>query len=108
ALDALDRALQQNPSDLTVRAELYFSKGNQLREMNQLDRAFESYKLAVELKPDQSQAWMNMGGIQHIKGDYAAARMYYQRALLLSPGSKLLKENLAKLDRLERRLTGGA
>ncbi|XP_047194503.1 protein O-mannosyl-transferase TMTC1 isoform X3 [Hippoglossus stenolepis] len=79
ALDALDRALQQNPSDLTVRAELYFSKGNQLREMNQLDRAFE--------------------------GDYAAARMYYQRALLLNPGSKLLKENLAKLDRLERKLT---
>ncbi|XP_036978007.1 protein O-mannosyl-transferase TMTC1 isoform X1 [Acanthopagrus latus] len=108
ALNALDRALQQNPSDLTVRAELYFSKGNQLREMNQLDRAFESYKLAVELKPDQSQAWMNMGGIQHIKGDYAAARMYYQRALLLSPGSKLLKENLAKLDRLEKRLTAGA
>uniref|UniRef100_A0AAQ5XFV2 dolichyl-phosphate-mannose--protein mannosyltransferase n=1 Tax=Amphiprion ocellaris TaxID=80972 RepID=A0AAQ5XFV2_AMPOC len=108
ALEALDRALQQNPQDLTMRAELYFSKGNQLREMNQLDRAFESYKLAVELKPDQSQAWMNMGGIQHIKGDYAAARMYYQRALLLSPGSKLLKENLAKLDRLERRLTAGA
>lgn len=108
ALDALDKALQQNPSDLTVRAELHFSKGNQLREMNQLDQAFQSYKLAVELKPDQSQAWMNMGGIQHIKGDYAAARMYYERALLLSPGSKLLKENLAKLDRLERRLTGGA
>lgn len=41
ALGALDRALQQNPSDQTVRAELYFSKGNQLREMNQLDQAFE-------------------------------------------------------------------
>lgn len=27
----------------------------------------QSYKLAVALKPDQSQAWMNMGGIQHIK-----------------------------------------
>ncbi|XP_060931784.1 protein O-mannosyl-transferase TMTC1 [Limanda limanda] len=105
ALDALDRALQQNPSDLTVRAELYFSKGNQLREMNQLDRAFESYKLAVELKPDRSQAWMNMGGIQHIKGDYAAARIYYQRALLLNPGFKVLTENLAKLDRLERKRT---
>ncbi|KAM9327506.1 protein O-mannosyl-transferase TMTC1 isoform 2-T2 [Pholidichthys leucotaenia] len=107
ALEALDQALQQNPSDLTVRAELYFSRGNQLREMSQLDRAFESYRLAVELKPDQPQAWMNMGGIKHIKGDYAAARMYYTRALLLSPGSKLLKENLAKLDRLERRLTRG-
>lgn len=107
ALDALDKALLQSPSDSGVRAELHFSMGNQLREMNQLDRAFESYKLAVELNPDQSQAWMNMGGIQHIKGDYAAARMYYERALLLSPGSKLLKENLAKLDRLERKLHGG-
>ncbi|XP_061617506.1 protein O-mannosyl-transferase TMTC1 isoform X1 [Phyllopteryx taeniolatus] len=106
ALESLNMALQQNPNDLGVRAELYFSKGNQLREMNQLDLAFESYKLAVELKPDQSQAWMNMGGIQHIKGDYAAARMYYQRALSLNPGSKLLKENLEKLDRLERRMTG--
>ncbi|KAG5267253.1 hypothetical protein AALO_G00219680 [Alosa alosa] len=107
ALDALDKALQQNSSDAGVQAELHFSKGNQLREMNQLDRAFESYKLAVELNPDQSQAWMNMGGIQHIKGDYAAARIYYERALLLTPGSKLLKENLAKLDRLEKKLHGG-
>ncbi|KAJ8006454.1 hypothetical protein DPEC_G00107430 [Dallia pectoralis] len=105
ALDALDKALQHNPIDTSVRAELYFSKGNQLRELNQLDRAFESYKLAVELKPDQSQAWMNMGGIQHIKGDYAAARQFYQRALILTPASKLLKENLAKLERLEKRLT---
>uniref|UniRef100_A0A3B1K0Q0 dolichyl-phosphate-mannose--protein mannosyltransferase n=1 Tax=Astyanax mexicanus TaxID=7994 RepID=A0A3B1K0Q0_ASTMX len=106
ALEALDKALQQEPADPAVKAELFFSMGNQLREMNELDRAFENYKLAVALKPDQSQAWMNMGGIQHIKGDYAAARMYYQRALLLSPGSKLLKENLAKLDRLEKKLQG--
>uniref|UniRef100_A0A3P9MLB2 dolichyl-phosphate-mannose--protein mannosyltransferase n=1 Tax=Oryzias latipes TaxID=8090 RepID=A0A3P9MLB2_ORYLA len=106
ALQALDRALQQNPADLTVRAELHFSKGNQLREMQQLDEALESYKLAVELKPDQSQAWMNMGGIQHIKGDYAMARTYYQQALLLNPTSKLLKENLAKLDRLEKKTSG--
>ncbi|XP_008399435.1 transmembrane and TPR repeat-containing protein 1 isoform X2 [Poecilia reticulata] len=42
ALLALDMALQQNPSDLTVRAELHFSKGNQLREMNQLNEAFET------------------------------------------------------------------
>ncbi|KAF6722281.1 Transmembrane and TPR repeat-containing protein 1 [Oryzias melastigma] len=97
---------QQNPVDLTVRAELHFSKGNQLREMQQLDEALESYKLAVELKPDQSQAWMNMGGIQHIKGDYATARTYYQQALLLNPSSKLLKENLAKLDRLEKKTAG--
>lgn len=41
ALDALKTALQQEPSDPAVRAELHFSMGNQLREMNELDRAFQ-------------------------------------------------------------------
>ncbi|XP_041109860.1 protein O-mannosyl-transferase TMTC1-like [Polyodon spathula] len=106
ALDALEKANQVNHKDPRVKAELLFSKGNQLREMNLLDLAFESYKQAVALNPDQSQAWMNMGGIQHIKGDYVSARVYYSKALQLSPGSKLLKENLAKLDRLEKQLQG--
>lgn len=38
------------------------------------------------------------------QGSYVSARAYYERALRLVPDSKLLKENLAKLDRLERRL----
>ncbi|KAK7878894.1 hypothetical protein WMY93_030828 [Mugilogobius chulae] len=106
ALEFLDRALQQEPSDPSVRAELLFSRGNQLREMDRLQQAFESYSEAVQINPDQSQAWMNMGGIKHIKGEYAAARAFYEKALKLSPGSKLLKENLDKLDRLERRSKG--
>nr|XP_040136781.1 protein O-mannosyl-transferase TMTC1 isoform X6 [Ictidomys tridecemlineatus] len=104
ALDAIDKALQLKPKDPKVVSELYFTKGNQLREQNLLDKAFESYKAAVALNPDQAQAWMNMGGIQHIKGNYVSARAYYERALQLVPDSKLLKENLAKLDRLEKRL----
>lgn len=104
ALDAIDKALQLQPQDPKVTSELFFTKGNQLREQNLLDKAFESYKAAVELNPDQAQAWMNMGGIQHIKGDYVAARAFYDRALQLVPHSRLLQENLAKLDRLEKRL----
>ncbi|XP_022378405.1 transmembrane and TPR repeat-containing protein 1 isoform X1 [Enhydra lutris kenyoni] len=104
ALDAIDKALQLKPKDPKVVSELFFTKGNQLREQNLLDKAFESYKAAVELNPDQAQAWMNMGGIQHIKGNYVSARAYYKRALQLVPDSKLLQENLAKLDRLEKRL----
>uniref|UniRef100_A0A8C3WSZ2 dolichyl-phosphate-mannose--protein mannosyltransferase n=1 Tax=Catagonus wagneri TaxID=51154 RepID=A0A8C3WSZ2_9CETA len=103
ALDAIDKALKLKPKDPKVISELFFTKGNQLREQNLLDKAFESYKAAVELNPDQAQAWMNMGGIQHIKGDYVSARAYYERALQLVPDSKLLQENLAKLDRLEKR-----
>ncbi|XP_075796821.1 protein O-mannosyl-transferase TMTC1 isoform X3 [Pelodiscus sinensis] len=104
ALEAIDKALQLKPKDPKVISELFFTKGNQLREQNLLDKAFESYKLSVELNPDQAQAWMNMGGIEHIKGDYVTARSYYKKALQLVPNSKLLKENLAKLDRLEKRL----
>ncbi|XP_037734227.1 protein O-mannosyl-transferase TMTC1 isoform X5 [Chelonia mydas] len=104
ALEAIDKALQLKPKDPKVLSELFFTKGNQLREQNLLDKAFESYKVAVELNPDQAQAWMNMGGIEHIKGDYVNARSYYKKALQLVPNSKLLKENLAKLDRLEKRL----
>ncbi|XP_012496408.1 PREDICTED: transmembrane and TPR repeat-containing protein 1 [Propithecus coquereli] len=40
----------------------------------------------------------------HDKGNYVSARAYYEKALQLVPDSKLLKENLAKLDRLEKRL----
>ncbi|XP_032329051.1 protein O-mannosyl-transferase TMTC1 isoform X2 [Camelus ferus] len=104
ALDAIDKALKLKPKDPKVISELFFTKGNQLREQNLLDKAFESYRAAVELNPDQAQAWMNMGGIQHIKGNYVSARAYYETALQLVPDSKLLQENLAKLDRLEKRL----
>ncbi|XP_067997859.1 protein O-mannosyl-transferase TMTC1 [Melanerpes formicivorus] len=103
ALEATEKALQLKPKDPKVISELFFTKGNQLREQNLLDKAFESYKRAVELNPDQAQAWMNMGGIEHIKGSYVTARGYYEKALQLVPNSKLLKENLAKLDRLEKR-----
>ncbi|NWR46598.1 TMTC1 protein, partial [Regulus satrapa] len=103
ALEAIEKALQLKPKDPKVISELFFTKGNQLREQNLLDKAFESYKRAVELNPDQAQAWMNMGGIEHIKGSYISARDYYEKALQLVPNSKLLKENLAKLDRLEKR-----
>ncbi|KAJ7402693.1 hypothetical protein BTVI_84105 [Pitangus sulphuratus] len=67
ALEAIEKALQLKPKDPKVISELFFTKGNQLREQNLLDKAFESYKRAVELNPDQAQAWMNMGGIEHIK-----------------------------------------
>ncbi|KAM5299958.1 protein O-mannosyl-transferase TMTC1 [Ctenodactylus gundi] len=104
ALDAIDKALQLKPKDPKIVSDLFFTKGNQLREQNLLDKAFESYKAAVALNPEQAQAWMNMGGIQHIKGNYVSARTYYEKALQLVPDSRLLKENLAKLDRLEKRL----
>ncbi|KAM8971862.1 protein O-mannosyl-transferase TMTC1 [Pelodytes ibericus] len=106
ALDTIDVALKMKNTDPKIMSELYFSKGNHLRELNRLEDAFESYRLVAKLNPSQAQAWMNMGGIKHIQADYATARTFYQKALQLDPNSKLLKENLAKLQRLENRLRG--
>jgi len=41
ALGAIEKALQLKPKDPKVLSELFFTKGNQLREQNLLDKAFE-------------------------------------------------------------------
>ncbi|XP_040201479.1 protein O-mannosyl-transferase TMTC1 [Rana temporaria] len=106
ALEMIDIALQMKSEDPKIISDLHFTKGNQLREINELDKAFQSYSLVADLSPKQAQAWMNMGGIKHIQGDYTAARTYYAKAAVLEPESKLLKENLAKLERLESKIHG--
>lgn len=67
ALEMIEIALQMKPKDPKIISDLYFTKGNQLRELNQLEKAFQSYSLVTDLSPKQSQAWMNMGGIRHIQ-----------------------------------------
>ncbi|OCT86252.1 protein O-mannosyl-transferase TMTC1 [Xenopus laevis] len=104
ALELIDVALQMKSNDAKLLSELHFTRGNQLRELDQLEEAFQSYKQVAELNPNQGQAWMNMGGIRHMQGDYTSARAFYQKAAVLDPNSELLKENLAKLQRIENRL----
>ena len=41
ALEDIEKALQLKPKDPKVISELFFTKGNQLREQNLLDKAFE-------------------------------------------------------------------
>lgn len=41
ALEAIEKAFQLKPKDPKVISELFFTKGNQLREQNLLDKAFE-------------------------------------------------------------------
>ncbi|XP_031754523.1 protein O-mannosyl-transferase TMTC1 isoform X2 [Xenopus tropicalis] len=106
ALELIDFALQMKSNDAKLLSELHFTRGNQLRELNHLEEAFQSYERVAELNPTQAQAWMNMGGIRHMQGDYTSARAFYQKAAVLDPDSKLLKENLAKLQRIENRLQG--
>ncbi|KAG9470556.1 hypothetical protein GDO78_017356 [Eleutherodactylus coqui] len=49
ALDMIDVALQMKPQDPKITSELYFTKGNQLRELNRLEEAFQVPQHCVEL-----------------------------------------------------------
>ena len=43
-----------------------------------------------------------IGFIIIMQKKYAEARQYYEKALSLDPGNKLVTENLAKLDRIHK------
>lgn len=64
----------------------------------------------VNVKMDEKVCFLSDGSEYNYslsfsqQGNYVSARAYYERALQLVPDSKLLQENLAKLDRLEKRL----
>ncbi|XP_078712560.1 protein O-mannosyl-transferase TMTC1 isoform X1 [Lampetra fluviatilis] len=101
ALEAVRAAIRLRPPDSRLLADLHFAEGNHLRELGRSHDALKSYHEAVRLEPSLAPAWMNMGAVLHVQGDYRGARELYERARQLEPGSLALLENLAKLERAE-------
>jgi Flp pilus assembly protein TadD len=89
-------------TDAKSRAEAYHIQAGILKDMDQLVQAEESYRQAIALSPTMLNAHMNLGALLHIRKKYAEARTYYERALELDPGNQMVRDNLVKLDRLER------
>uniref|UniRef100_UPI00358F7ACC protein O-mannosyl-transferase TMTC1 n=1 Tax=Myxine glutinosa TaxID=7769 RepID=UPI00358F7ACC len=106
ALISVQEALGHAPTDKRLHAELLFSQGNCQRELHQFPQAFKSYQQAVELYPGLPSAWINMGAILHLQGDYSGAHHHYQQAIRLDPQSPLLQDNIAKLSRAMQGNTG--
>lgn len=102
----LDEALQVVTNALrrhVENAELYYYQGNFFKDLNNMQQAKKSYKKAVQLDPQLFSAHLNLGVIFHLEGNRAEARVHYEIAAKLDPGNTILKENLAKLQRLEKK-----
>lgn len=56
-------------------------------DVNDVPRAIELYKRALELKPEWEDGWMSLGSLQYGSGDYRAATDSLSRMLALNPGS---------------------
>jgi spermidine synthase len=53
-----------------------------------LQEAFEAFNRAAEADPANPGHWLNMGVVQRMLGDSAAAREYWQKALEVDPGNE--------------------
>jgi tetratricopeptide (TPR) repeat protein len=128
AMDKLDKAIAADPSN----ASLLAVKGNLLERKNDLTGATATYKKAIELDPNNFDAYYNLGVLEFNKGadvnnkaaklDYAtyqkkgksleaeakkhyqAALPYFERALEIQPKDQATMQNLMKLyTRLNRK-----
>jgi tetratricopeptide (TPR) repeat protein len=71
-------------------ARLYFSEGRNMDALRTLTRALESF-------PDHPDLLFNLGVLNSLLGNHAAATQAFERVLVVSPERKDARENLAAL-----------
>ncbi|NET26208.1 tetratricopeptide repeat protein [Okeania sp. SIO1I7] len=71
--------------------------GNSLQAMGKLQAALDSYKKALEIKPDFVQVHANLGTIFAQQQQWEKAIQYYRRAIAIKPEFAGAYRNLAKI-----------
>ena len=71
------------------RARTQFSNGTTYYKQGELEKAIESFKLALEYKPDNSKAFFNLGKIYYDLGQKDLSLSYYKDAARLNPNDSL-------------------
>ncbi len=71
------------------RARTQFNNGTSYYKQGELEKAIESFKLALEYKPDNSKAFYNLGKIYYDQGQKDLSLSYYKDAARLNPNDSL-------------------
>jgi serine/threonine protein kinase/tetratricopeptide (TPR) repeat protein len=88
----LGELLVKEPGNQSVRDTLAFFEAS----FGDLKRAATLYEELIRLRPELAQSDLtNLGFVQYLLGDYAAAESAYRRALALEPHDRLTRFNLA-------------
>jgi Flp pilus assembly protein TadD len=88
---AFEQALALDPKD----ANSYVGLGAYHRRLDDLDTASEMYAKAIELAPDEPEAYSSMSAINILRGDYPAAVANGEQAWKLDPSNPIIAANLA-------------
>mgnify|MGYP000874986015 CR=1 FL=1 len=95
AVDCFNKSISIDPGD----AEVYYCKGNALRDLKRYDEAIKSYDKALEIAPEFTMALMEKGKILYLQGKYKNAIQCYDKLLSIDstyPYAKQEKEKAAK------------
>lgn len=110
--------LERSRGDLSAAAEqllaahalepgdpiVLYNLGALYEQMSQPDEALDAYLKALEARPNFADACNNAGTIYARKGDFAAARRYWERAISIDP-SHPARDNLRRLNEQDARGT---
>lgn len=103
ALQWIDRSLalkdQLRPFD---QAKFLINRGNILFELGHNQEAEQSYRLALQIYPQNLNARINLGTILAATGRYDEAIAFYQEILAIDPSNAYVKSNLEKLQKLRQ------
>src|SRR5262249_50286106 len=76
---------RRQPKYVSENARDFFRRGLALQSANQLDEALESYRRAIDLKPDQAEAHYQIGLICHGRKLLEEATRAYRLAIEARP-----------------------
>ena len=76
---------------------IHWYKGVANFSMNNLDESFDDFKIAYEYNPFHLHVLNNIGTLYELKGNSIKAKMYYERALDISPRFEEASVNLSAI-----------
>lgn len=90
---------QELPEALPGQDALYFySKGNELAQQKEYQKALLSFKKAINLKPDFVEAMVNQGNCYYILKDFLKAKESFEQAIRIRPGYDDAQANLDRIN----------
>ena len=100
SLAANQKAKEINPQDADVHNNL----GNVLKKLEKFDEAKDSYRQAILLRQNFSEAYYNLGDLLNMLGRFEEAEKNYNQAIKFKPNFAEAFNNLANLLKELRRL----
>eukprot|EP00041_Stephanoeca_diplocostata_P031762 m.997891 g.997891 ORF g.997891 m.997891 type:complete len:507 (-) comp24023_c0_seq10:689-2209(-) len=84
AISCFERAISMTDDD-TALAEIWYNIANVAINLGDIGLGYQCFKLAITCDPSHAEAYVNLGVLEHRKGNLAPAMAHYDSALRLAP-----------------------